>query len=164
MLNWWGIGSAYQESPAIGWTLITFVIFILIIRYFIKQPLAVFLATRSQMIEQSIEEAKKAKIEAAEKLRQCEQRLLALDAETAKIKADFERQGELERARLKTEAEKIAEQIQKDTELTLRAEVSRMILKLKQDIADKIILSAQKNLFLSPEIDQKLCHRFVGAL
>ena len=160
MLNWWGIGSAYKESPAIGWTLVTFVIFVLIIRHFVKQPMAVFLTTRSQMIKQGIEEARNAKLDAAQKLKQYEQRLRDLDAETIKIKSDFEHQGQLERAMLKTEAEKIAEQIRKDAELTLKAEVSRMVLVLKQEIAAKIISSAQKNLNLTSELDQKLCYAF----
>lgn len=164
MLNWWGIGSAYQNSPAIGWTLVTFVIFLLIIRHFVKTPLALFLKTRSQEIKTAIEEAKIAKLDAEAKLKQYEQRLLDLDAEILKMKSDSQHQGELERARLQQEAQKIAEQIQKDSEQTLKAEVSRAILLLKQEIADKILAKAKQNLNLTPEMDWKLCQIFEASL
>lgn len=161
MLNWWGIGSAYQDSPAIGWTLVTFVIFLLIIRHFVKTPLALFLKTRSQEIKTAIEEAKLTRLDAEAKLKQYEQRLLDLDAEILEMKSDSQHQGALEHARLQQEAEKIAAQIRKDSEQTLKAEVSRAILLLKQEIAEKILAKAKQNLNLTSELDARLCHTFV---
>lgn len=161
MLNWWGLGSAYKSTPAIGWTLVTFGIFAFLVKYFAQKPLAAYLKSRSEEIKNAIEEAKQAKQDAQNKLRQYEQRLLDLDTEILKMKSDFEHQGQLERARLKQEAEKIAEQIRKDSEQTLKAEVSRSVMLLKQEIAEKIILTAQQNLSLSPDVDWKLCHNFI---
>lgn len=160
MLNWWGIGSAYKESPAIGWTLITFVIFVAFVVRFAKKPLALFLQERSDHIKNSIEEAKRAKLDATAKLKQYEQRLLELDVEIAKMKSDFHHQGELERARLKQEAEKIAEQIRKESEQSLKAEVAKALHALKREVAEKILASAQKNLSLNVDFDAKLVNQF----
>ena len=99
-LNWWGVGAAYHENPAIGWTLLTFVVFIGLIRYFSKEPLSVFLEKRRKKIKNSIEEAAQARLKAEEELRSYEKRLSELAGWIQKMKADFERQGESERARL----------------------------------------------------------------
>lgn len=160
MLNWWGIGSAYKDSPAIGWTLITFVIFVAFITKFAKKPLGAFLQERSDLIKNSIEEAKRAKLDAAAKLKQYEQRLLELDAEIIKMRSDFQHQGELERARLQQDAEKIAEQIRKESEQSLKAEVAKALHALKQEIAEKILATAQKNLSFNPDFDAKLINQF----
>lgn len=160
MLNWWGIGSAYKESPAIGWTLITFAIFVAFIIKFTKKPLGDFLQQRSDHIRNSIEEAKRAKLDAAAKLKQYEQRLLELDAEILKMKSDFKHQGELERARLKQDAERIAEQIRKESEQSLKAEVAKALHALKQEVAEKILATAQKNLSFNPDFDAKLVNEF----
>lgn len=162
MLNWWGIGSAYKNNPALGWTLLTFCIFLALVIRFTKKPLALYLQQRSDTIKNAIEEAKIAKLDAANKLKQYEQRLLDLDAEILKMKSDFVHQGELERARLKQEAEKIAEQIRKESEESLKAEVSRALLVLKQEVADKVISLASKNLNITPELDTQLCSSFVS--
>ncbi|MEI6805029.1 MAG: ATP synthase F0 subunit B [Myxococcaceae bacterium] len=161
MLNWWGIGSAYKNSPAIGWTLLTFGIFVFFVIRFTKKPLALFLEERSDNIKNAIEEAKLAKLDAAAKLKQYEQRLLDLDAEILKMKSDFQHQGELERSRLKLDATKIAEQIQKESAESLKAEVSRALLDLKQEIAHRVLLAASKNINLTPELDRSLCSSFV---
>ncbi len=162
MLNWWGLGSAYKESPAIGWTLVTFTIFVGLLFRFVKKPAALYLKTRSENIKNAIEEAKIAKLDAAAKLKQYEQRLLELDAEILKMRTDFQHQGEQERARLKQEAEKIAEQIRRESQESLKAEISRAMLALKQEIADKILRAAQQDLALTPEQDAKLCASFVS--
>ncbi|MDA0713437.1 MAG: hypothetical protein O2897_05575, partial [bacterium] len=42
-INWWGLGSKYSESPAMGWYLITFIIFLGALYYSIKKPLNLYL-------------------------------------------------------------------------------------------------------------------------
>lgn len=164
MLNWWGLGSAYENSPAIGWNLITFAIFVGIVFRFSKKPAALYLKQRSDHIKNSLEEAQLAKSDAKVKLKQYEQRLLDLDGDITKIKSDFKHQGELERAKLKQEAEKIAGQIRKESDESLKAEVARALLRLKQEIADKILLTASRNLHLTQGQDAKLCASFVDQI
>ncbi|MBL4818164.1 MAG: ATP synthase F0 subunit B [Deltaproteobacteria bacterium] len=161
MLNWWGFGSAYQDNPAIGWMIITFVIFMALLLKAIKKPLANYLEARSEQIKNAIEEAKFAKEEAELKLRQYENRLLELDAELAKIKEDFRRQGEAEKARLKEEAKQIADQMLANTEETLKAEVSKAKHELKQEVAEHTLKAAQKRLGVSESLEAQLCQNFV---
>jgi F-type H+-transporting ATPase subunit b len=160
MLNWWGLGSAYKENPAIGWMLLTFGVFIFLIRHFVRKPLGEFLQARSAGIKNAIEEGRLAREEAAAKLAQYERRLLELDAEIARLKADFAHQGELEKAKLKLEAEKVAAQMMKDAEQTLKAEVSRALHELKAEIALKLMDSAKASLGGKADLDAGLLKNF----
>ena len=58
-VNWWGLGGEYSEAPAMGWLLITFVIFVYVMARVIKKPLASYLETRSKDIQKAVEEAAK---------------------------------------------------------------------------------------------------------
>lgn len=162
MLNWWGIGEAYKESPAIGWTLVTFGIFAGLLFKFVKKPAAVYLQERSDHIKTAIEEAQVAKHDAALKLQQYERRLLDLDSEISKMKSEFAHQGELERARLQEEAEKIAELIRKESEETLKAEVVKALIKLKQEIAQKILAKAAEHLHMDSQKSEQRYADFAG--
>ncbi|MES2503575.1 MAG: ATP synthase F0 subunit B [Myxococcota bacterium] len=160
-INWWGLGSAYQDNPAIGWMLVTFFIFLGFLWHFAKKPVATYLQNRSDEIRLAIEEGRRARLDAEAKLQECERRLLELDNEIARMKSDFLTQGELERNRLKLEAEQIALQIQKDSQQTLKAEVTRALHELKQEIAAKILTAAESNLPLGEALDTKLYANFV---
>ncbi len=162
MLNWWGLGSAYKENPAIGWMLVTFGIFIFLLKHFAQKPLSDFLQARSVGIKNAIEEGRIARQEAAAKLAQYERRLLELDSEIARLKADFAHQGELEKSRLKLEAEKVAAQMLKDAEQTLKAEVSRALRELKAEIALKLMDSAKASLGVKADLDAGLLKSFAA--
>lgn len=164
MLNWWGLGSAYQNNPAMGWMLVTFSIFLFATYRFIRRPLADYLQARSDAIRNAIQEGARAREEAESKLKLYENRLLQLDAEIAKMKADFAHQGELEKARLKIEAEQIAGQMLKESEQSMKAEVSRALHDLKKEVADKILASAHQKMPLGSLMDSKLVTRFSGEL
>lgn len=145
-INWWGIGGAYKDAPALGWYLLTFAIFLMALIYFIRKPLMLFLETRALDIERAIEEAKIAKAQAEKRVVEYEQRLKALDGEIEKLKADFLKQGEQEKAAFEKTAADLSAQIAKEAEENLVAEVRRALFSLKSDMADAIIASARSQL------------------
>ncbi|MBN4077405.1 ATP synthase F0 subunit B, partial [Sulfobacillus acidophilus] len=145
-INWWKIGSEYADTPAFGWYIITFIIFVALVISAIKKPLLLYLQTRSNDIRQQIEEAKLAKKEANERLAQYEQRLLNLDNEIAKMQADFKRQGEKEKEDIKKLAKKIASQITKDAGNSILAEFNHAKDELKSQTAKIVIQEAQEKI------------------
>ncbi|MBH1989523.1 MAG: ATP synthase F0 subunit B [Myxococcaceae bacterium] len=161
MLNWWGIGPSYRESPAIGWVLLTFAIFLFLLYRFARTPLRTYLEDRSNRIRTAIQEAQIAREDAARKLSQYESRLAELDAEIASMKLDFQNQGKQEQARLQEEAEKIAELIRTESQETLKAEILRTVAKLKRDLAEKVLGSALEHLKLDPEHEPKRLAHFI---
>jgi F-type H+-transporting ATPase subunit b len=145
-INWWGIGSAYSDAPALGWFLLTFAIFLFAVVYFVRKPLLLYLETRALDIERAIEEAKKAKAEAERRVGEYEARLRALDGEIEKLKAEFLKQGEQEKAAFERSAAQLAAQIAKEAEDNLASEVRRALFSLKSDMADAIIGLARRQL------------------
>lgn len=142
--NWWHMGEAYAETPALGWLAITFLIFVAGIVYFVRRPLSSHLQTRADTVERAIAEATKAKEDAERRAREAEAKLAALDGEVRRMKADFTVQGKAEADRIEKTAADMAIKIAKDAEDTigaeterarelLRAEASRLALQLAEE-------------------------------
>lgn len=133
--NWWGIGSEYAESPALGLLSITFVAFLAVLVIALKKPLAIYLENRADTVRKAIEEAKRAKEAAEARAREAEAKLAALDGEVRRLKSDFEAQGKAEAERLEKLAQDAAARIAKDAEDTIAAEAQRAQLLLQQEAA-----------------------------
>ena len=59
-INWWGLGSEYGDSPAVGWQIFTFIVFVSLLIYFAKKPVSAYLDSRAKEIEKLISDAEKA--------------------------------------------------------------------------------------------------------
>jgi F-type H+-transporting ATPase subunit b len=145
-INWWSLGSAYSERPAMGWYIVTFIVFLAGLVYFVRKPLGLYLETRSKDIRAAIEEATLAKLEADKRLKEYEQRLTQLDDDIVRMKAEFKRQGEIEKAQLQQNAERMAQQIAKDAEDMVAAEIRHAMVTLKKDVAEQVILAASNEI------------------
>lgn len=143
-INWWDLGNA--EAPALGWYIITFAIFVGLLIRFVRKPLSVYLEARARDIKSAIEEAKKAKEEANAKMARYESRLAALDEEIAKLRAEFERRGEQEKANFEKSASHLAQQITKEAEENLVFEVRHALSVLKTNMADAVVNQAKAQL------------------
>ncbi|MCC7111925.1 MAG: ATP synthase F0 subunit B [Deltaproteobacteria bacterium] len=133
--NWWGIGSQYAGSPALGLLSITFVAFLAVLVVALKKPMAIYLENRADTVRKAIEEAKRAKEAAEARARDAEAKLAALDGEVRRLKSDFEAQGKAEAERLEKMAQDAAVRIAKDAEDTIAAEAARAQLILQQEAA-----------------------------
>jgi F0F1-type ATP synthase membrane subunit b/b' len=140
-INWWDL--ANKEAPALGWYIITFVIFVGIIVHYVRKPLALYLEARALEIRKAIEEAKLAKEQAYERMAEYEARVAALDQEIANLKREFLARGEQEKKAFEQSAAKLAQQITKEAEENLVTEVRHALLSLKSDMADAIIARAR---------------------
>lgn len=138
-INWWGLGSQYEDSPALGWYILTFAVFVFGLIYAIKKPLGLYLAARSRDIGKAINEAEMAKAEATKKMLACEMRLSDLDNEIAQMKAEFIKLGTLEKAQLKKTAEQMAIQIAKDADDVIAGDIRETMYRLKQEMAVQVI-------------------------
>ena len=138
-INWWGLGSKYRDSPALGWYILTFIIFVSGLIYAVKKPLGLYLAARSNDIRKAINEAKIAKEDATKQMLACQQRLSQLDTEIAHMKAEFVKQGTLEKAQLKKAAEQMAIQIAKDADDVIAGDMRQAMYRLKQEMAGQVI-------------------------
>ena len=165
-INWWGLGSQYENNPAFAWYAITFVIFLAVLFYAIKKPLSEYLKARSQLVRRQIEEANTAKREADQRVQQYEERLAKLDEEIAQITTQFKRHGEAEKANLRVQAEKVSSQIRKNAEESIDAELKHAALELKKEVALLSIALTRKSLpkQMTETVNEQICSAFSSQL
>jgi F-type H+-transporting ATPase subunit b len=148
-----------QVDPGLYiWTIVTFVLLVLLLAKFAWRPLLEALERRQEAIRKSLDEARQAKQELG-RLHEESARILAqaraeADAIISRTRADAVRAGE----ELKQKARADAENIVKHAEREIQLETSRALQKVRQeavdisiDIASKII---QRN--LSREDNERL--------
>lgn len=165
-INWWHLGSAYSEAPALGWLFITFFIFVFGLIYAIKKPLSLYLETRSKDIRKQIEEGKEAKLESEKKLRLYEEKLNSLDREIDRLKNNFEEQAkaeQLERERLLKELEG---RIAHEADDTIKASYERAKNNLAEEVVEKALKIASATIASSrlTEVDGILKRAFIEDL
>jgi F-type H+-transporting ATPase subunit b len=142
-INWWAFD---PHAPALGWLLVDFAVFVLILYWFGRKPMAAFLQNRSNAIRTALEEARQAKAEAEARAAELEQRVKALDGELQQIREDIKRLGENERERLIAEGEKAARRMLADTELQIQNELDRARASLKNQALDEALALAEQQL------------------
>ena len=148
-----------QVDPGLYiWTIVTFVVLLLLLAKFAWRPMLEALERRQEAIRKSLDEARQAKQELG-RLHEESARILAqaraeADAIISRTRADAVRAGE----ELKQKARADAENIVKHAEREIQLETSRALQKVRQeavdisiDIASKII---QRN--LSREDNERL--------
>lgn len=142
-INWWAFD---PHAPALGWLLVDFAVFVFIIYWFGRKPIAAFLQDRSDSIRAALEEAKQAKAEAEARAAELEQRVKALDGELQQIREDIHHLGESERKSLIAEGEKAAERMLADTELQIQNELERAKASLKNQTLNEALALAEQQL------------------
>ena len=125
-------------------SVINFILF-LILLYVLALPKAKnFFVDRSKKIRQALEEALKAKTLAEQKLGEYQAKLNALDREVQEIKAAVQQEGEAEKARIITDAEKDAESIKKQAHIIAEHEVQKAKAELQREVARLSLERAEK--------------------
>lgn len=147
-INWWHLGSAYKDAPALGWLFLTFLIFVYALVRVIKKPLSLYLEVRSKDIEKQILEGKQAKAESEAKLRLYEERLRSLDREIEIMKESFLKQAEAEKHERERQVQDMEKRIIKEAEDTIKADYERQKNRLAEEVIEKAVYLAEKTIEL----------------
>lgn len=164
--NWFGLGSQHQQTPALGWMMFTFAVFVTLLFVWARRPLARHLESRSAGIRKALEEAQQARADAEARAAETEARLAQLDAEVAALKEEFRNQGQAEFARLEETARAAAARIAKDAEDTIQAETARARESLKAEGARLALGLAEERIAraMAPADQQRLAQAFIHDL
>ena len=146
--NWWGLGSEWAHAPALGFLMITFVVFVGLLYAAMKKPLGGYIEQRSNDVRNALEEAQKAKAAAEAKAAEYEERLSQLDGEFDKLKSDFRTRGDAEVRRLEAAGQAAAARILKDAEDTISAEFDKAQTALKLE-ASRLALTVAEEMIRS---------------
>jgi F-type H+-transporting ATPase subunit b len=149
------------EHPSIFqmylWPVINFLILVAIIIYVSKKmDIKGYFRRRTELIEQSIREAREAKELAQKALNEVEERLKLKDSEIAAIMAGAGRSGENEKARLIEDGDKLKGRILEQAKTNIDYEVKRAKESIKREAVEIAMELAEKKLKEKLSKDEQL--------
>lgn len=165
-INWWHLGSAYKDTPALGWLTITFIIFVYGVSRAVKKPLSLYLEMRSKDIRQQIEEGRLAKIDSEKKLKLYDEKLQSLGQEIEKMTASFTEQAQAEKRERERLAKEMAARILRETDDTIRNNIERSRNRLAVEVIDRAIMLAEQTIAEEKrdQVDEFLKRSFLNDL
>jgi F-type H+-transporting ATPase subunit b len=129
------------------WPVINFLILVGVMVYMLrKMDIRGFFKKRTELIEQTLREAREAKELAQKALSEVEERLKVKDTEIAGIIAGAKQSGENEKARLIEEGDKLKARILEQAKSNIEYEVKRAKEAIKQEAVEIAMELAEKKL------------------
>jgi F-type H+-transporting ATPase subunit b len=144
------------QPGSIFWTLITFIILVIVLRHFVWGPLTAALKSREEGIRQNIDDAKKQN-EAADKLRsRNEELLLSARSEAQVILGDARKRALAQEEERKQLLEAEVEKLRDRAKAEIEQEGNKVIERIREEAVDLVTASAQAMLARSlTEADQE---------
>jgi F-type H+-transporting ATPase subunit b len=134
-------------TPTTGlmiWTLVTFVIVLIVLRKYAYGPLQQMIDARRQAIVADLDAAESARGEAQETLAEYRQQLAEARKEAGKIVEDARRVGDERRAAAVAELEAEKNRLMRQTQDEIRAETRQALNAIKQQVADLAVAATEK--------------------
>jgi F-type H+-transporting ATPase subunit b len=154
-----GGGLMSFDEQAFVWTLVTFVIMLVILGRFAWKPLLAAIDAREKGIEGTLAEARRQRDEAEALLKQHEQLVVEARRERAEAMEQGRKQAEGIRAEILEEARKQREQVLAQTREQVQAELRQARAELRASAVDLSIAAAEK--LLARNLDEPSQRRLV---
>jgi len=148
-----------QPDPGLFlWTILTFLVLLVLLAKFAWKPLLALLDRREEMIRQSLDDAEKAKQELQRLQQESKEILSKARVEAQSILAKSRSEAEKLKGELRQEAKVQADSILRDAEKQIQVETEKAIAVIKNEVVDLSLLVASKLLRrnLSKEDNQSL--------
>jgi F-type H+-transporting ATPase subunit b len=147
----WAAEKAAEEHPGIininvtlFLQLINFLIFVAVLYTFLFKPLTAFLAKRAEGIKQSLEQAQRAREEAAKARAEFEAQMAATRREAGALREQVAREVEEERQRLLRASREEAQRLLAQAREQIEADTRRARAALRADAVDLSVAVAEK--------------------
>jgi F0F1-type ATP synthase membrane subunit b/b' len=136
-------------------------IFATILYLLLRKPTREFFAQRLASVRETLEKAAREKKEAVAKMAELDARLNRLDAETAEIKAQAEREAAAERERMEAETKRDAERLRASAQREIEAAKQVALAELREFAATKAVDLAEQMIRreMTPADDARLVER-----
>ncbi|MCH8320211.1 MAG: F0F1 ATP synthase subunit B [Acidobacteria bacterium] len=148
-----------QPDPGLFlWTILTFLVLLVLLAKFAWKPLLALLDRREEMIRQSLDDADKAKQELQRLQQESKEILSKARVEAQSILAKSRSEAEKLKGELRQEAKVQADSILRDAEKQIQVETEKAIAVIKNEVVDLSLLVASKLIKrnLSKEDNQSL--------
>ncbi len=147
-------------------TIVVFVLFVLVLSKFAWGPLLAAIDAREKSIREAIEGSQKANAEAAALLAQHKDLVRQVGAEREEIITKAAKEAEVFRADLMAKARSDGEDIVRRAKEQIARETTVALAKIREEVADLAVLGASKIVAssMTPEAQKKLVTDFVNTL
>jgi len=151
------------------WRTVNFIALLILLVYFLAKPIGNALAGRRQQVIDELDTLQKKRDAAERSYKEFESRLAGMEKEMEVVVQRAIAQAENEKARILEDAEKAAEDIKRQAEAAVRAEISEARRQLRHEIADQAAALAEELIVknLTPEDQVKITEQYldrVGAV
>ena len=139
--------SNFLVSPDVGlmiWTLLAFVVAMLVLRKFAWPAITQALDKRQRAIEESIETAERTRTEAQQLLQEYRERLREARQQADEIVARARRAGDVHERETLEKARAQREELMQQTRRDIDAETRRAIQEIRGEVADLTVMATEK--------------------
>jgi F-type H+-transporting ATPase subunit b len=159
-----GHGEVHNSWLAIDtWKTLNFAILFIALFLLVRKPVANFFASRTKGIEDEIRELEEKKAVAEKQFAEYQTKFKNLEQESRKIVEEYIKQGEEAKARILAEAEEQSAKLEQMAKRSIDQEFKAAKLRLKQEIADKVMIKAEELIkaSISPDDQNKLVDEYL---
>jgi F-type H+-transporting ATPase subunit b len=159
-------GAGEGDGPPIAIALFNFAVLLLILRKLFGKSLSDYLQTRHTSIKSALEEGKRLREEARQKLAEYTEKIANVDAEISALVAAIRQSAEEEKARILAQAEAQAAALERDAKERIAAEIERSRATLEREVVDAAIAAAETILRSNARDDdqRRLAETFIASL
>lgn len=154
------------HAGLIAWTIITFVVVLIILKRFVWSPLLEALDERQKRIRDALEGAEQARDEAQAALAEHQKALAGAESEAREIVAQAREAGERVRTDIIDEARRGAEQTVEQARRSIETEKQAALSELRREVADLAVRAASEivNANLDDERNRQLVDDLIAGV
>jgi F-type H+-transporting ATPase subunit b len=167
--------AAAEQAEATGlfnnptlWRVVNLLIFVIVLLYILRSKVRIgqVFDNRAASIIKELEQAKRDKQEAEDRLKEIEARLSKLDSEVSQIRAEAERESARESERIRQAAAADAEKIRQTAGREIEGAMKAARNELRAFVADQSVALAEGMIRreIRPEDDSRMVNKFIDDL
>lgn len=139
-----GEGGGHLNWTDFAYRTVAFVILVAILVKLLKKPISTFFSSRREEIQQLLAELESKRLEAEKRSSEYKAKLAALEDETRKIVAELVAEGEAERQKIIDAAQKQADYVKQQAQLSIQQEIKAARERLQEEIGELTVAAAEK--------------------
>ena len=140
--TFWGLPTAKWWD--LLWRTLNFAVLLIVLIKVLAKPIANVLHARQQSIKEQFTDLEERKAEADNAYKTYEEKLASIDQEISDIIQSAIAQGEAEKERIISDANRAAEDIKRQAEMAIQHELAEAKLKLREEVANQAVVMAEE--------------------
>lgn len=152
-VNWWGLGSQYAHDPALGWSFLTFGLFVAGVFKMSKKRLAQHVCERAERIEKAIATSRQVYQQADQMVQQSQQRLARLDQEVEQIRIEAQAAGERCLQQMQQQSQQQAQRLEKRVWQEAEGQQRLACARVRQEWVDQALAQALEEIQAKPSAE-----------